>query len=82
MPVNDMNYSCHIKPYNLYITPHHATIVINSLRGGDTQTHTHTDVHTETSPFNPHKSFFKCFINVYIAYVIKNVRWLLACLIL
>ena len=55
MPTNDTDYGCHTKTielsYGVYITPHHTTIVINSL-GADTcthiQTHMHTDIHTET----------------------------------
>ena len=45
MPTDDIDYSCHIKPWNIfnqsyrvYITP----LIINSLRRADTQIYTHT----------------------------------------
>ena len=49
-PIDNTDYSCYIKPKNLFNQSHRVyitSLVINSLRAG-TYTHTHTHAHIQT----------------------------------
>ena len=64
-PTHDTDYGCHIntvelvnQSYGVHITPH----VINSLGGGHTQTHTHTDSRTKAILRNQARAWFKNYL--------------------
>ena len=54
---NDTDYSCHMKAvelvYPIILDPY-TSLVINSLRGGDTYTHPYTRTHTNTHTTHTH----------------------------